>query len=486
MIYFLTSTNRYILLISVNLLIAATGCKKLLAVDPPGNSLNAANVFTTDATAIAVVTDIYAGLSAQNINQQNQAITSLSLYGGLSADEITLFDNSNSFLQPYFTNDVISTTGSLLWNNAYQIIFKLNAAIEGLDQSTSITPVVKQQLLGEAKFMLGFLYFHLVNLYGDVPLVLNTDYIEIARMSRTPSSKVYDAIIEILTEAKQLLSADYLKSDLVGSYSAGSEERIRPTKWAAAALLSRAYLYIKNYASAAAQASEVIGATSYYGLLPDLTAVFKKNSRDSIWQLQPIGNNANANTGEGKIFVLPNTGPSASGYPVYLNTDLVNAFESGDLRREQWVKSVSVGPNTYSYPYKYQVGNVSATTQEYSTVLRLSELYLIRAEAKTYLNDVSGAQSDLNLVRKRAGLGDTPADDQHTLVTAILKERRVELFTEWAHRWMDLKRTGTIDVVMSVATPQKGGTWQSYKALLPIPEDELRKALNLRQNPGYN
>jgi hypothetical protein len=69
---------------------------------------------------------------------------------------------------------------------------------------------------------------------------------------------------------------------------------------------------------------------------------------------------------------------------------------------------------------------------------------------------------------------------------AIEQERRIELFSEWGHRWLDLKRTNRVDAVMGVVTPIKGGgTWQSYKQLYPIPQGDIDKSYSLTQNPGY-
>jgi starch-binding outer membrane protein, SusD/RagB family len=85
-------------------------------------------------------------------------------------------------------------------------------------------------------------------------------------------------------------------------------------------------------------------------------------------------------------------------------------------------------------------------------------------------------------------LPDTTASDQASLLTAILNERRHELFGEWGNRWFDLKRTKNIDAVMSVVTTQKSnGTtaWHSYQQLYPIPVSELQLAPNVNQNDGY-
>src|SRR5262249_35037605 len=117
------------------------------------------------------------------------------------------------------------------------------------------------------------------------------------------------------------------------------------------------------------------------------------------------------------------------------------------------------------------------------------EQYLIRAEARVYQNNLSGAIDDLNVVRQRAGLPLLANSlDQHKVLSAILHERQVELFSEWGHRWFDLKRTGSIDSVMSAMTPikSKGGVWKSYQQLYPLPWNDVLGDPNLVQNPGYH
>jgi hypothetical protein len=122
---------------------------------------------------------------------------------------------------------------------------------------------------------------------------------------------------------------------------------------------------------------------------------------------------------------------------------------------------------------------------EYLVVLRLSEQYLVRAEARTHLNDLSGAAADINVVRNRAGLPDTKATDKTSLLDAIAQERRVELFAEWGHRWLDLKRTATIDTIMNIVSLSKGSSWNTNAQLYPIPAGDILLNPYLTQNPGY-
>jgi hypothetical protein len=167
---------------------------------------------------------------------------------------------------------------------------------------------------------------------------------------------------------------------------------------------------------------------------------------------------------------------------------LLNSFEGGDQRRlnENWVDSIIVGGTTYYYPYKYTVNTEGADVTEYFMMLRLGELYLIRAEAKAQLGDLSGAAADVNSIRNRAGLGVTVASNQADLLAVILHERQVELFAELGQRWLDLKRTKSVDAIMNIVTPQKSGqAWQSYQQLYPVSYFDIQTNPKLTQNPGY-
>jgi len=457
-----------------------TSCKKLVQVDSPVTSTSASLVFSSDATAAAVLTGLYANMSSPSINDISAGPGSLSFFGGLSADELNLYTTITGQSLFYYSNSLNSATvGNGYWESLYTKIFITNSAIEGLNAATTLTPLVKKQLLGEAKFMRAFFYFYLVNLYGDVPLVVTTDYLVNSQMPRTPRAEVWAQIIADLKDAQDLLSGEYLNSDIVTA----TTDRVRPTKWAGAAMLSRAYLYQQKWSEAETAATTVISNAALFDTVSLTLNVFSNASKEAIWQLQPV--NSGWNTEDAKLFVLPDTGPFYN-YPVYLSNPLLNSFEVGDNRKTEWIKSVTAGGITYYYPYKYTSATLNAPVTEYQMVLRLGEVYLNRAEARAQQGNIAGALADLNVIRKRAGLPDySGATDQASLVNAILHERQVELFTEWGHRWLDLKRTGTVDAVMSVVTPQKGSTWNTNWQWYPIPQTELKRNPFLKQNDGY-
>lgn len=463
-----------LIIICYPFIITISSCKKLVEVNSPTTSINAKNIYTNDQTASAILTGIYTQLSASNLVSTD--LTSIGFTTGLSGDELTLYDGyADNRLLAYYQNR-LTANGSDFWGDIYKKIYILNAAIEGLSSASSLTPSVKTQLLGEAKFTRAFCYFYLVNLYGDVPLILRTDYSQNRIMPRTSIELVWRQIITDLIDAKSLLSSDYLDGTILNK----TPERVRPTKWSAIALLARSYLYTSDWKNAEIQASEIINAGNYS--LDSLHNVFLRNSNEAIWQLQPV--NAGSNTEDAKIYVIPATGLSGS-TPVYLSRQIMSSFEYNDQRKKIWVDTASSSGIIYYFAYKYKIATLNQPVTEYNTVLRLGEQFLIRAEARAQQINFAGARSDLNEIRKRAGLKALDLNEKTSLLQAIYHEGQVELFAEWGHRWLDLKRTKLINAVMTEVTRKKGGSWDANWQLYPIPSFDILYDGNLTQNTGY-
>src|SRR5690606_7663797 len=114
------------------------------------------------------------------------------------------------------------------WQASYLALYQLSALIEGVSPSTALSPFGKDQLLGEALFSRAFIYFHLVNLYGDVPLVLTTDASQNRLAYRSPVERVYDQIVIDLKGAEVLLGSGY-----VTGAGTPTDLRIRPNRGAA-------------------------------------------------------------------------------------------------------------------------------------------------------------------------------------------------------------------------------------------------------------
>lgn len=441
--------------------ITISSCKKLISVGAPEDQLTAETVFSSDLSAISAMAGLYSQMMQTNLLFASNALT---VYPGMSSDE---FYNTTTGTNDEFSHNSLSVSNTVvqnnLWSFAYKYIYQANAIIEGLRKSTAVTKATTDQLIGETKLVRAFCHFYLLNLFGGVPLITSIDFRINASLPRATAAEVYDQIIKDLQDAQVILTNNYPTTN-----------RTRPNKWVAKTLLSRVYLYLKDYEKAENLATEVIQSGSY-SIVPNLSNVFVSNSNETIWQLAPV--QPNYNTWEGNLFIT-----NAGIVPAYgITTSLLNTFESNDGRKITWIKSTIVNGVTYYYPFKYKI-KTSATLTEYYIVFRLAELYLIRAEARANREDIQAAKTDLNIIRIRAGLPNTTATTKQTLLFTIEKERQVELFAEWGHRWFDLKRTGRADTVLSVVKPNN---WHPTDILYPIPLIEIQRNPALTQNQGY-
>jgi hypothetical protein len=443
------------------LCLSFVSCKKFIEVPLPVNQTATATVFADDQTATSAINGLYSSMMIQNFGMLNSGIT---LYPALSADELknTNLDATISS----FTENTLNSKNTVIefdfWKRSFNYIYQTNAILKGLSNSNSLSIPVKNQLMGEAKFVRALCYFYLINIFGDVPYITGTDYEQNSVAARVAKANIYNNIQTELQEAINLLSNDY-----------PSTGKVRPNKWAAVSLLARVHLYRENWPAAEQTASLVINSGVYN--LSGLNDVFVANSSEAIWQLKPVL--TFLNTADGVTFIPYNSSIKPS---YVITTELLNAFETGDQRMQSWTKSNTVSGVVYFYPFKYKVRSGSPVT-EYNMMFRLSELYLIRAEAKTMQNNITDAKVDLNVIRNRAGLSNTLASSQPSLLLAIEHERQIEFFAECGHRWFDLKRTGRIDPVLGALKTN----WQTSDALYPIPLTDIQSNPNLTQNPGY-
>lgn len=459
-------TSTLLRLTMVLCITVVSACEDFLHTKAPSTQVSSSEVFETDATAMAAVLGMYERIMGNFFYAFNGQLT---LCAGLSSDEL-LNVTGNPILQEFFSNSINPSNDQLrryFWNAGYSTIYQANAVIEGLAKSKGVTPETKSQLEGEARVMRAFTHFYLVNLFGEVPHVTTTDYRQNSTASRDAITKVYDGIVNDLTISQLLLADNYLTTG-----------RIRPNKAVATALLARVYLYHREWQKAESEATKVI-TNSSYSLLSNLNNVFLANSAESIWQMIPVS--SGSNTAEGNRFAY------TSGIPAYaeMSPSLVSSFEPGDGRRTAWITQYTLSGHLYSNPFKYKVRSATTIT-EYYTVFRLAEQYLIRAEARTMQNKLTEAISDVDAIRSRAAIPliqiTNPSISKDNLLLAIEQERKIELFCEWGHRWLDLKRTGRVEIVMQA---NKGANWKSYGILYPIPLTEILNNSKFTQNPGY-
>jgi hypothetical protein len=483
------------------IILMGSSCKKLVAIAEPTNTITTTQVFNTETEAEGALVGLYtrmingASVFGTNLAASTTYSAGLStILGGLSSDELFVYEGAGYPAMYAFNTNKVTVTNSAFsdgyWKTAYTIIYGANSVIEGIaaSRSAGLSDSTRKALTGEAKFVRAFSYYYLLHFFGEVPLALTVDFNKTVNLPRASKDKVYAQIVQDLQDAQAALPA---------GYPVAKNGRGRPNKWAATALLARVYLQMGNNAGAALAATEVIGQSDLYVLEPSLKDVFVTTSREAIWQLQQTSESPSLRnaTPEG-IYMIP--GQKYTSQPnMGLTAQLLQAFEPGDHRRTDWVDSTDgsypsgVSTGITRYPAKYKTGGESAVfgapVEEYYVVLRLAEMYLIRAEAEA--NGAPGgtaaAIADLNIIRHRAGLNDLSASLTSTQVTeAVAQERQIELFAEWGHRWLDLKRTGRAHDVLS-AIPLKQPWAGDHQLLYPIPASEILNDHFLIQNKDY-
>lgn len=456
-------------LAAVSIICLTTSCQDYIEIDSPPQKIVSETVFNNDETALAAMQGIYNQLAS--IPFSNGGFDSVTVLAGLSSGNLKATHSYNKAYKQFEQHEILPDNyrNLNLWSTAYNMIYMCNSILEGLEKSNNVSEPLKTKLEGQAKFVRAFTYFYLVNLYGNIPLVLTTDYTVNALAGEENEEVIYQQILADLQDAVEVLD---------NSYSNG--ERTEINRNTAIAFLARVQLFTENWSKAEQLSSQIIEQTGTFQIQDDLDQVFLANNREAIWQISPLGRGDNStNTWEGAVFVVdPVLSFLAS---VKLSDDFLDTFEDDDLRTAKWIGTSSrVG----YYSYKYKIRNSTDDISEYSMVLRLSEQYLIRAEARARQGDMDGAIEDLNVIRRRAGLANIsevyPNLTEDNLLDLIMQERNHELFAEWGHRWLDLKRTGRTGEVLG-----DGPQWQNTDVFYPIPETERIKDPNLSQNNGY-
>jgi hypothetical protein len=395
-----------------------------------------------------------------------------------------------------------------VWAGNYNGVTACNQAIAQVPQF-NIDESLKNRLIGEAKFLRALYYFNLVRCFGEVPLVdkvidaNNPSDIEKA-FTRAPVSAIYSFMEQDLNDAINSLP-------IVDNYE--PKDIGRATKGAAMGLLAKVSLYEKKWQPVLDLTDQIIsGEAGDYSLVSDYSTIWREigeNSTESLFEIQGRGISPIASVqqysevqgprGTNAIKYQDGT-PAVGGWGFNTPTaDLDNAYEPGDLRKKATIMHKgdtlfdgAILQNGAANDRYNNKAYVSKTMESYSgdashtsknvRILRMGEVYLLNAEAANELGNTSKAQSSLNAVRHRAGLGDTPASNQADLRNAIWKERRVELGMEH-DRFFDLVRQGRAGEVLRA----HGKNFVDGKnEIFPIPQKEIDASLGrYTQNPGY-
>ncbi|TWI95319.1 RagB/SusD domain-containing protein [Mucilaginibacter frigoritolerans] len=452
--------------IIIGLLLVAgllASCKKLIEIPTnPPSFVSQQEEFADSASTISAVAGVYTYNPGNGFAYSDGNLT---ICTALSADELTTSISSDA--QQFYTYTLTPLNGrvtSNLWPLPYQSIFQVNSVLSGVANNSALSAALQKQITGEMEVVRALYYFNLVNMFGGVPLVTTTNYAVTARLPRATTAAIYAQIKADLTDAEKKLTAAYPSSG-----------HIRPNLYTAVALLAKVDLYLGNWQSAYNEANSVINSGLYSVANVPLNGVFLDGSNEAIWQLP--ANGLYSVYSDAANFLPQYSGAT----PNYLVTPfLLNAFEAGDQRLQNWIGSTSVNNQTLYYANKYKNLDPTVTTED-QMVLRLGEVYLIRAEAAAQLNNLTQALADVNTIRARAGLAPSTATSQAAVLSAVMHERQVELFCEWGNRWFDLKRTGTAAAVLGA---EKTG-FTANAELYPVPQAQIQLDNLLTQNPGY-
>lgn len=455
----------FLIVIYLTCVVALLSCKKYLEVGPPRVNLTGQTVFASNSTATAAMLSVYIPM------EQSGIAHNLTTWGGIASDELTNYSTSASTVA-IASNNITPENGNIntIWTSLYQYIYRCNSVIEGTTNNQNLTETVRRQLQGEAYFVRAFCHFQLLNFFGNIPYNKVTDYAVTSTQAQQDATAILPQLIADLQLSKSLLREEYVKGD-----NTPGTDRIRPNKWAAAALLARVYLFSEQWARAEAETDTVL-QKPMYALNPELQQVFRSTSSEVIWQLQPVVPGFNSYAGA--------VSQPTAFRPFFfsLAQSLVDSFETGDKRKTAWVTLTTYSGQNYSWLHKYKVGQNAPTLTEFTTLIRLAEVYLVRAEARARQDKITLALEDVNRIRDRAGLPGLILTLQEDVVRVVLKERRLELFGEFPHRWFDLTRTNQANTVMPVI---KGTSWSSTDQLFPIPQNEMLRHPGMIQNQGY-
>ncbi|MFD2599856.1 RagB/SusD family nutrient uptake outer membrane protein [Sphingobacterium corticis] len=503
--------KRKILFMGFNSLLSSLlfiGCGKGFLEQPPEANLTDKNYWQTES-------DIKQGVNGAYSSLRGLGTFSFWLFGEMRSDNTTFQYNApqrGQINREEVDQFLVNSANTLLqdfWRDSYSSIFRCNDVLMHID-NVALTEAVKNQSIGEVKFLRAYHYFNLVRQFGGVPL-----RIEATRSPESAGSEgrasveaIYQQIIADLNDAATNLP-------LASTY--GSADKGRISKGAAYALLGKVYLTLTRYEEALTALRQVNG----YTLLSNYGDIFKpenKNNSESVFEIQyyaTTGTNLSSNFmywfapfDSGNIVTQDPT--TNLNYNSGWNTptqDIINAYESGDLRKDVSLAegfTNSTGFVAAPYVKKFNHGFVlPGQTNVNFPVIRYADVLLMIAECLNEAGFVPEGEAFtlLNQVRTRAGLPSKTSsnaitalrvDSQEAFRQAIAQERQIELAFE-NHRWYDLVRTKQAVTVMNAHGQREvaqnpsifpNGAYRvtENKLLLPIPEREILLD-NLEQNP---
>lgn len=469
-----------------------SSCSDFLEQNPQ-TDLSENDFYKTADDILSAVNGVYSSL------QEGDIYGNWYVFGEIPSDNTRNQLSGSVTTQNEFDQFYINTQNSMIanfWKAAYKVINRTNTVLGRIDGIEINTELANRYKL-ECKFIRALMYFNLVRVYGDVPLVLKEISIsESYDILREPKENVYNQIIADLKEAQ----------DLPVSYSTAEDGRA--TQGAAKALLANVYMTLHKYAEAETILAEIINSGRYSLLentpgslnidgYKNVFSPVNHNSEEGIFEIQFLKGGYGEGSNYANNFAPENSGTNVvavggTGGNNIPEMDIYNAYEEGDLRRDfsmslgyydnrknnEWVESRYVC-KFMDVPYQ----NNDASNNY--PVIRYADVILMYAEALNQNGKTAEACKYLNMTRRR-GFGyqttetspvDLQTTDKAQFALMVEQERRVELAFE-NHRWFDLIRTGRAVEVMR----SKGFSLNETNLICPIPQKQIDVNPKLTQN----
>jgi len=456
------------------LMLSLQACEKDFLDKQPITQVTPDIAFSDADAAEKLIQGVYDGMYSDYFIMDfmtNGDVTSDNAYAG--------GDNpANIQIDEFKTN---STNGNIGrdWGGLYTNIKNANLVLDNVPNIED--PVLdeggrRNQILAEARAIRAYNYFHLVRLWGEIPLVLQVPAnIEEMQSPKSSVDEIYAQIIEDLDFA-------------VANARTAAPNKGIITQGVAHAILAQVYaaMPIPNWPKVVEHADATLASGySLFGNYDGLFLEANENNSEAIWEMQFDGwSGAHGNWMPSQLV--------GSGWKRF-NTpsnDLVAAYEkAGDvIRKNTTIKFLNSGAEEWSddywsksnFPYvnKYRTDDRSNIY-----LIRLAEIILLKAEALNELSAGGWAQAKplVDQIRDRVDLPATTANTQESMRIAIANERRLELAFE-GYRWFDLLRTNKAVEVMNAVTDGQGKKLYTISAadlLWPIPQAEVDRNPNL-------
>lgn len=446
----------------------------------------------------------------------------------LRSDEFNIFPFGSNTAMSTFQGNPGDRWATEPWQELYKSIARCNNIINNVTQDGLGDTDAFNNLVGQAYFLRAFDYWYLLNLYGNVPLIVSEPDLDNLLVDQASKESVWTQIVTDLEMAETMLPDSW-----------SGENLGRPTSGSATALKGKSYLYQKDWSNALQTLSTLVGR---YSLLSaenyeDNFTTSNENNAESVFELQYLGQDTfvwgadipgTGNMGNFHIDYAPPTKSPDRSHLV--NAWLKDLYEAeGDVVRRNasilynYDGAVGYGGSDYASDFegdiqiaadadlpaiftkKYagldigtrdQVDFLGTNVGNNWRIIRYADVLLMLAEALNEAGRTSDAIQYVDMVRARAGISlyaDTnPSISQADMRQAIINERAMELAIE-GHRFFDLIRWGLADDYLGASSlhgahPKSlsGGTFQANKhEYIWIPNSEIDSNPNLNQNPGY-